>query len=42
MPQVLAGAIPGALLAIGMDSVFALVERRLGGEGLQNASAAGA
>lgn len=42
MPQVLAGAIPGALLAIGMDSLFALVERRLGGEGLQNASAAGA
>lgn len=42
MPQVLAGAIPGALLAIGMDSLFALVEHRLGGEGLQNASAAGA
>lgn len=32
MPQVLAGAIPGALLAITMDSTFALVERWLGGE----------
>lgn len=42
MPQVLAGAIPGALLAIAMDSVFALIERRLGGEvaaGVQGASA---
>lgn len=36
MPQVLAGAIPGALLAISMDSVFALVEKRLGGEALQS------
>lgn len=32
MPQVLAGAIPGALLAITMDSVFAVIERRLGGD----------
>ncbi|RLM53801.1 ABC transporter permease [Halobellus sp. Atlit-31R] len=42
MPQVVAGAIPGALLAITMDSAFALVEKRLGGEGLQHADAAGA
>lgn len=32
MPQVLAGAIPGALLAISMDVTFALIERRLGGD----------
>lgn len=32
MPQVLAGAIPGALLAIALDSLFALVEKQLGGE----------
>lgn len=37
MPMVLAGAIPGALLAIGMDSVFAVVEHRLGGEAVQTA-----
>jgi len=36
MPQVLAGAIPGALLAISMDSAFALAERSLGGEGIQD------
>lgn len=36
MSQVLAGAIPGALLAITMDVVFALVERRLGGETLHD------
>lgn len=36
MPQVLAGAIPGALLAITMDTVFALTERSLGGEGIQD------
>ncbi|EFW90135.1 binding-protein-dependent transport systems inner membrane component [Haladaptatus paucihalophilus DX253] len=29
-PQLLAGAIPGALLAIGLDLLFALIERRLG------------
>lgn len=34
MPQVLAGAIPGALLAILMDTGFAAVERQLGGEGI--------
>lgn len=34
MPQVLAGAIPGALIAIGLDVTFAAVERRLGGEGI--------
>jgi len=34
MPQVLAGAIPGALLAISMDTGFALIERRLSGEGV--------
>lgn len=41
-PQLLAGAIPGALLAIGLDSLFALIEKRLGGEALQNQSAASA
>lgn len=39
-PQILAGAIPGALLAITLDSLFALVERRLGGEALQDQSLA--
>lgn len=42
MPQVLAGAIPGALLAITMDSTFALVERWLGGEAATNEQAAAA
>lgn len=42
MPQVLAGAIPGALLAITMDSTFALIERRLGGEVTVNEDAAAA
>lgn len=42
MPQVLAGAIPGALLAIAMDSTFALIERRLGGEATVNDGAAAA
>lgn len=42
MDQVLAGAIPGALLAIAMDSVFALIERQLGGEGAAGVSSAGA
>lgn len=37
-PQILAGAIPGALLAIGLDSLLALVERRLGGEAVQDES----
>ncbi len=32
MEKVIAGAIPGAMLAIGMDVTFALVERKLGGE----------
>ncbi|MFC7027154.1 hypothetical protein ACFQJ5_05450 [Halomicroarcula sp. GCM10025324] len=32
MEKVLASAIPGALLAITMDTMFALIERRLGGE----------
>ncbi len=32
MEKVLAGAIPGALLAISMDTLFALIERKLGGE----------
>lgn len=41
-PQLLAGAIPGALLAIGLDSLFALIEKRLGGEALQSQSAASA
>lgn len=42
MPQVLAGAIPGALLAIAMDSIFALIERRLGGEAVAGVETAGA
>lgn len=42
MPMVLAGAIPGALLAITMDSAFAVIEHRLGGEGLQSAGAGAA
>ena len=33
MPMVWAGAIPGAILAIAMDSVFAVIEKQLGGEG---------
>lgn len=36
--QILAGAIPGAMLAIGLDSLLALVERRLGGEAIQDES----
>lgn len=41
-PQLLAGAIPGALLAIGLDSLFALVEGQLSGEsGAEQASVAG-
>lgn len=42
MPMVLAGAIPGALLAIAMDSLFAVVEHRLGGEALSQAEAGAA
>lgn len=42
MSQVLAGAIPGAMLAIAMDSVFALIERRLGGEGAAGVQSTGA
>lgn len=38
-PQLLAGAIPGALLAIGLDSLFALIERRLGADALQEQTA---
>lgn len=37
-PQILAGAIPGALLAIGLDSMFAVIERKLGGEAMQDQS----
>lgn len=37
-PQILAGAIPGALLAISLDSVFGLIERKLGGEVMQDES----
>ncbi|MCT9095582.1 ABC transporter permease [Haloarchaeobius sp. HME9146] len=36
MNQALAGAIPGALLAITLDSMFALIERKLGGEAAQS------
>ncbi len=39
MPRVLAGAIPGALLAITMDVTFALIERKLGGESTVNEQA---
>jgi osmoprotectant transport system permease protein len=38
MSQVLAGAIPGALFAITLDTAFAVAERRLGGETLQDGS----
>ncbi len=31
-PQLLAGAVPGALLAVGLDSLFAFIERQLTGE----------
>ena len=37
-PQLLAGAIPGALLAIGLDTLFALIESRLSGERLADQS----
>lgn len=37
-PQLLAGAIPGALLAIGLDSLFAFVEGRLSGESMAEQS----
>lgn len=37
-PQLLAGAIPGSLLAIGLDSLFALVEGRLSGDSLGEGS----
>ncbi|WP_458210788.1 ABC transporter permease [Haladaptatus sp. NG-SE-30] len=36
MEMAIAGAIPGALLAITLDSGFALLERYLGGEALQS------
>ena len=42
MQMALAGAIPGALLAISLDSGFALLERHLGGEGLQSEDIASA
>lgn len=42
MPQVLAGAIPGALLAIGADLALAQIERRLGGEGSVGTASVGA
>ena len=42
MAQVLAGAIPGALLAIAMDTIFALIERRLGGDVAAGVESAGA
>lgn len=42
MPQVLAGAIPGALLAIGADLALARIERHLGGEGSIGSPTAGA
>lgn len=40
MPMVLAGAIPGALLAITMDTLFAGIQRQLGGDALQSESTA--
>ncbi|WP_458188419.1 ABC transporter permease [Haladaptatus sp. NG-WS-4] len=36
MEMAIAGAVPGALLAITLDSGFALLERYLGGEALQS------
>ncbi|ELY61530.1 ABC transporter permease [Natronococcus jeotgali] len=39
-PQLLAGAIPGALLAIGLDSLFGFIEGRLSGEGMAEQSPA--
>lgn len=39
-PQLLAGAIPGALLAIGLDSLFGLVEGRFSGESASEESPA--
>lgn len=36
MEMAIAGAVPGALLAISLDSGFALLERYLGGEALQS------
>ena len=42
MPQVLAGAIPGALLAIGADLALARIERHFGGEGSIGSPTAGA
>lgn len=32
LDQMIAGAVPGALLAISLDTLFAVIERRLGGE----------
>ncbi len=37
-PQLLAGAIPGVLLAISLDSLFALLERHLGSDTLHDQS----
>jgi len=37
-PNCTAGAIPGALLAIGLDSLFAFVEGRLSGESMTEQS----
>jgi osmoprotectant transport system permease protein len=37
-PQLLAGASTGALLAISLDSLFALLERHLGSDTLQDQS----
>ncbi|AUX09838.1 ABC-type proline/glycine betaine transport system, permease component [Halalkaliarchaeum desulfuricum] len=39
-PQILAGAIPGALLAISLDTVFGLIERQLGSDVIQDQSLA--
>lgn len=39
-PQLLAGAIPGALLAIGLDSLFGFIEGRLSGEDMAEQSPA--
>ncbi|ELY56205.1 binding-protein-dependent transport systems inner membrane component [Natronococcus amylolyticus DSM 10524] len=39
-PQLLAGAIPGALLAIGLDSLFGFIEGRLSGESMPEQSPA--
>ncbi len=37
-PMILAGAVPGAVLAVTLDTVLSAIERYLGGEGLHSGS----